>query len=375
MPAIDSVLVCQILFVVILWEVSKSVYRKFVGQGKPEKYTGPVVGDEELTVKVPRDPHFEIATDPPFGLVCSNPKAPHHFETEVTSGTYMVFHSPTGEGNRYGPDLFDYQEYFQGKSRLWEVRFHFKFKRALRDDEELVFGIELDEYLPLNALTRKAQAMIVACLQQACNGVYHSSGDDPTKTTGECEKPVCVLPLWAFDQFIETPEGEEPPSLGDPNFHEMGCKRYKRVSEYAKEIKELERRIRPGPTFTFAFWGVSRFLDAMNWSIVGVPLVSPEDITKFAGPPPVITTLYSLPRGDTKHLTSRKTYFFRAALWSSLRRPPADRIAEMLGTSVDTELLSTPAEKEKRTLRKRIGGFLKKFDANYGFSACTARER
>merc|ERR550539_1958253 len=125
-------------------------------------------------------------------------------------------------------------------------------------------------------------------------GLYQSPGDDPKKVRGERERPCCVLPMWAFDQFIETPEGQEPPSLSDPGFPDLGQKRYRRMAEYAKEIDALQKRIRVGPTYTLAFWGNSRFLDVMNWMIIGVPLATPLDFNRFAGKPPVYVAFYAL---------------------------------------------------------------------------------
>merc|ERR1719382_940107 len=111
--------------------------------------------------------------------------------------------------------------------------------------------------------------MIVSGIRQAVGGVYHSAGDNPAKVrAGEREQPHCVLPLWAFDQFIVTPEGEQPPCLWDPNFSEFGQRRYKRIANYAEEIEQLQKSFKVGPTYTFAFWGNSRFLDVINWMVI-----------------------------------------------------------------------------------------------------------
>jgi hypothetical protein len=373
MVSFDPHLALQVLLVVVAWEAVKRIWDS-IFQKPEDTLAQETVPDSDLHVKVPADPHFEFVFDPPRGLHFSNSPETYPFETSVTTGTVIVFHAPTGEGNRIGLEGFDFREYFQGKSRLWEVRVHMKFKRPLADDEELFFGIELDQYVPVGSMVGAAQHVIVGCLQQIAPGVYHTTGDDPSRTRGECERPACMLPLWAFDQFIVTPEGEEPPSLAHPHFSELGSKRYKRVAEYAKEIKEMVSSIQPGPTYTFGIWGASRFMDALNWKVVSVPVVGSEDFNKFAGRPPVSVTLYSIKQsdGENKHYQSRKTYFFKTALWSSKRRPPARRISELLGTSLETEMLESQ-ERPTKSLKRRFLGLVSTLDRNFGLSACTSR--
>merc|ERR1719410_2493075 len=173
--------------------------------------------------------------------------------------------------------------------------------------------------------TKQAQKLIIAAVNQAVGGLYQSPGTDPRKVTAgeECERPCCVLPLWAFDQFVETSENEQPPNLGDPDFPSMGKKRYRRIAEYSREIHDLKNRFTVGPTYTFAFWGTARFLDVMNWSLIGIPAVTPMDFNRFAGRPPVYAVIYALKpsqNGDSRHLTVRRDYVFRTAVWSSTRR-------------------------------------------------------
>eukprot|EP00428_Durinskia_dybowskii_P065123 CAMPEP_0170368818 /NCGR_PEP_ID=MMETSP0117_2-20130122/7655_1 /TAXON_ID=400756 /ORGANISM="Durinskia baltica, Strain CSIRO CS-38" /LENGTH=316 /DNA_ID=CAMNT_0010623501 /DNA_START=9 /DNA_END=955 /DNA_ORIENTATION=+ len=311
--------------------------------------------------------------DPPCGLHYSNPKEPFSFESECTKGTYLFFHPPTGPSTQTGPDGFDYGEYFLCKSRRWEMRVHMTFKRPPPPDEGLFFGVQLEEYVPMSRATQKAQKMIVAGIRQAVGGVYHSPGDDPSRVVGPLEMPHCVLPLWAFDQFIETPEGEEPPCLWDPNFSDFGQRRYKRIAKYSEEIGNLQKSFKVGPTYTFAFWGNSRFLDVLNWTVVGIPVVTPVNFNKFAGKPPVHVVLYSVkndPEGkESRHLQSRKTYYFRAAIWSSSVRPSLARIEALTGAAAAGMDAAGFAEALRPTsFQRRFQGFLKKI-------SCTGASR
>mmetsp|Transcript_20259 Transcript_20259/g.44237 ORF Transcript_20259/g.44237 Transcript_20259/m.44237 type:complete len:384 (-) Transcript_20259:292-1443(-) len=358
---------------VVVWELLKFLFSKVM----PTAHEAPDTEETQAQFEdlpVPPEPHCEVAPHPPQGLHWSNPKEPFPFESETCHGTYLFFHPPTGPNTSEGPEGFDYQDYFRGKSRLWEIRLHFKFTSLPKDGEDMFFGIELEDYVPMSRPTAQAQKVVVAGIKQAIGGLYHSIGDNPANMkSGEMEHPVCVLPLWAFDQFIVTPEGEEPPSLSDPNFGSFGKKRYQRIAEYAKEIDEVKRTLSIGPTYTFAFWGNSRFLDVLNWTVIGVPLVTPIGFNKFAGRPPVHVVLYSLKENkeDPRHLRSKKTYYFRAALWSSAFRPDRRRIEALTGEAdKSAEVLDdvSPSGKPK-SLKRRFRGFMRRIED------CTVRTK
>jgi hypothetical protein len=198
----------------------------------------------------------------------------------------------------------------------------------------MFFGIELEDYVKVNPAMQRVMAVAVAAVRRAVGAVYHSIGDDPSKVEGECEKPTFVLPMWAFDQFIETPDGQEPPKLTDVNFPQIGQHRSNRVKEYAQEIDALTKNLRVGPTYSFAFWGSSRFTDLFTWRLTGIPLVTPVDLHKLAGAPPLHAVLYSLEPSenqDSRHLAPRKNYYFKAAIWPSLQRPKRSRFEALTG--------------------------------------------
>jgi len=300
---------------------------------------GKADGFSEATFRdlaLPREPHLEIAMDPPCGLHHSNPQEPFRFENDLAYGEYLFFHPPTegAEPSRPLSGGLNYEEYFRGKTRIWELRVQFHFKQAPDPDLDLFFGTESEEYVPLAAAAKQVLSLAVATVRTAVGGLYHTPGDDPKQVSGEVEKPCFMLPLWAFDQFIETPEGEKPPTLSDVNFPSLGSRRYGRTSQYVQEISELKRSIRNGPTYTFAFWGSSRFGDVINWRLLGIPMVGPIDLDRFVGKPPLYCVLYSLApddQGEKRHLASRKRYFFRAAIWSSLHRPQRKLLEALTG--------------------------------------------
>jgi len=281
--------------------------------------------------QIPPGKKLEIALDPPSGLHWSNPEEPFAFETELCRGTYFFFHPPTdGRAPRGALGGLDFAEYFRGKTRLWELRMQFTIKTSLCS-KDLYFGVELEEYVHLPAAAKRVVQLSVAAIRQALGGVYHTQGDDPAKARDgeEVERPTVVLPLWAFDQFIITPAGEEPPELTSPDFPEYGSRRKGRIAEYIREMDALVANLGPGPTYTLAFWGNSRFLDVMTWKLRGVPVVTPYDFEPLIGQPPVYAVIYALSaptelgrdgKPESRHLPSRKKYLFRAAIWNSERR-------------------------------------------------------
>jgi len=286
----------------------------------------------------PVHPREEGTMTPSMGPVFSNADETSPFDNEFASGTFLSMHRPTYDKALDKSGDYKFSEHFAGKKRLWEARVQFCFKKP-PDSTELLFGIELEQYVPLNAPTKSVMEIVVSMLKATVgDSIHHSPGDDPQTTSGELERPMFMMPLWAFDQFIVTPEGQEPPKLNDPNLPNLGKKRSGRVDEYRRELDELQFRV--GPTYTFSFWGISRFLDKLRWEVRGIPIVTPLDFDKFCGRPPVHVVLYTLKKNQGKdaekrHLDSRKNYYFNVAFWSSNRRPDPKQIEDLMKTGGD----------------------------------------
>jgi len=359
----------------ICWKVVKLMLERYEVAGtkiqRIERPQEPAIEVEDYPeLHIPPHPHVEVATSPSIPLTISNSIVPSSFDNEYASGQFLVFHPPTVDGvDKWCAD------YFKGKTRRWELRAHFKFKKPPTSDSNIFFAVELEEYVPMSAAIKRIQQMAVAAFNNVAGGVYHSPGDDPKIASGELEKPICALPLWAFDQFIVTPKGQEPPKLNDPSFPQYGSKRYKRVSEYIKEIEALRHSFDTEATFTFSTWGVSRFLDIINWDLVGLPFVTPIDFNKFAGKPPVYCCMYTLAPNsdgedkDIRHINSRKQYYFKAAVWSSLHRPEKHKFDMLTGASNIAEpLVDGARSNSSKGLWHRAKGFVMG-----PLSCCTSR--
>jgi hypothetical protein len=215
-----------------------------------------------------------------------------------------------------------------------------RFKKA--PEGPLQLGVELDEYVPLMGPTKAAMKAVVSAFKYVVgDDLYHSVGDDPTCTKGELERPIFSMPLWCIDQFIETPEGETPPDMTDPNFGTWGLQRAGDYKAYEQTLRST--KFRPGPTYTFNFYSISPFLDNVMWKIGGIIPGVTIDMNQFCGRPPIHLVLYSLkppPKGsehDQRHVDSRKDYCFHMVFWSTLRPPPSERVRQLLPHSYAAE--------------------------------------
>lgn len=353
-----------LLLCYILLQLSKSG-----SKASSENRLESAVDDEGLAnlglSAMPPGKKLEVALDPPVGLHWSNPEEPFPFETELCRGSYFFFHPPTdGRAFRGAAGGLDFAEYFKGKTRLWELRIQFQVKNAM-PSKDMYFGVELEDYVHLPAAAKRVVQLSVAAIRQAVGGVYHTQGDDPAKVSPheECEKPTIVLPLWAFDQFIITQPGEEAPDMTSPDFPEYGSRRKGRIAEYIREMDDLVENLGPGPTYTLAFWGNSRFLDVMSWKLRGIPLVTPFEFEPLIGRPPVYAVAYCLTtaepgrdgKAETRHLPSRKKYIFRAAIWNSEKRITQELFEKLTGLR-SSERYGTQESTEKKRPK---GGFVK----------------
>eukprot|EP00448_Togula_jolla_P024753 CAMPEP_0170592190 /NCGR_PEP_ID=MMETSP0224-20130122/12797_1 /TAXON_ID=285029 /ORGANISM="Togula jolla, Strain CCCM 725" /LENGTH=394 /DNA_ID=CAMNT_0010916089 /DNA_START=103 /DNA_END=1284 /DNA_ORIENTATION=+ len=280
----------------------------------------------------PSEPHEEAVFLPGRELGWNNAPDPLPFENDGCSGHFISLHRATYDKALDRSGDYPYGHYFLKKSRVWEARMQLRFKDPPPKIADLFFGIELDDYVHMSAGTKRTMSFFVRTLKGVVGKqVYHSPGDNPDLVSGLIEQPTFVMPVWAFDQFIVTPEGEEPPRLNDPDIEFMGSKRVKRVNEFRKELEALDLQV--GPVYTFFFWGISKWLDKINWQVL-IPLTSvPISFNKFCGNPPVRVVMYTLNKGrstEKRHLKSFKKYYLNFAFWSSLNRPSAEKVKELM---------------------------------------------
>lgn len=289
-------------------------------------------------------------------------------ETDLCKFVRVVaLHKPTHESWREKKGAYPYGWHLKGRKRIWEIRLQMQFK--VLPQGRLYFGLELSKYVPLSQTSRQMQGVLVRALRGCVgNDLYHSPGDDPATVEGEAEPPTFVMPLWAFDQFAVNDPGQEPALCSD--LTGVGYKRTEGVKSYINDVSEMVNNLRTDKVYTFCFWGVSQFLDCINWEVKGL---SPwgVDFNRFAGAAPVYVGMYERPdeehSKEARHLLSQKRYFFRVAMWSEYKPPPREELEKMVGKQAFAEEEELSIQKSSRT-----PGTKQKLNI---FACCTARER
>jgi len=294
--------------------------------------------DEIGFSEIPDYVHMQGALLPDGRFGIANPHGPYQFDNEFCWGLILPLFRPTLNKTLDTADGWAYGSHFQNRKRLWEIRYEIHIKKPF--EGPLLLGLQGHAYTPITRSTQMMSEVIKAAVKRLMGGTfYYSPGDDPQKVKGERELPICSVPLWAFDQFIETPDGERPPSLTHPKFHTMGQTRGNNLRAFVKRMSELQ--LRPGPTYTFGFWGISQLFDALKWELQIVARGAGVDFNRFCGGPPVHQVLYTLDKSedknDQRHLESRKNYFLRFAFWSS-QKPPSKKVIRELIPEQDAHI-------------------------------------
>jgi len=263
----------------------------------------------------------------------------HHTENEYCSATWMSMTRPTDDPELDASNQYPYAEHFKGRRRLWEVRWQIRIKVAPR--KPLFFGIQLAEYVPVAGWAKAIQKSTVGLLRKAAGGdIYHSCGDNPAAAVpscGEIEEPVFAMPLWAFDQVIESEVGQEPDIR---NLKGLGILRTDGRRKFMQHMSQLE--LRTDRVYTLAFWCISRWVDALNWRMLGV-VPGGVDFNVMCGRPPIHIVIYELEDAidpqEKRHLESRKNYYFHSALWSERFPPAPGHLKELLPQNSHADLV------------------------------------
>jgi len=129
------------------------------------------------------------------------------------------------------------------------------------------------------------------------------------------------------DQYIPSLAGEAQPDLLDASFPKLGRLKVNNPSAYRADLRKVS--IQPGECHTFAFWGVSRMVDLIEWKLQTIPFVKNTSMDAINGAPPVVLTIYVLNpggEGETRHLDSRMAVLWKTALWSTKYPPSPERL-------------------------------------------------
>jgi len=297
-------------------------------------------------MKKPRDGWQAAYKDP---LRWKFPQAPDEFrisgtprvdqsENDFCSTKLILMHCPTHDSRALANGEYPFSGHLHDKRRNWEIRLQLRFKKI---PERLFFGVELGSYVPVSGTARAVQKALVSACRKIVGDVYHSQGDDPSATAGECEVPSFVMPLWAFDQFEVSEPGSEPDLTSD--FSRVGKRRTDGVKAYVRDMQDTIDNFSTEKVYTFCFWGISQFLDCIRWEICGSMFPIRIDFNKLCGKPPVHITMYDIPGmtdtdKDQRHLSSKKRRCFHVAAWTGPRPASLDGQVEALVEQNDLEL-------------------------------------
>mmetsp|Transcript_101981 Transcript_101981/g.263595 ORF Transcript_101981/g.263595 Transcript_101981/m.263595 type:complete len:391 (-) Transcript_101981:252-1424(-) len=304
---------------------------------------------------------------PSKGAHRANTRKPFQGETDLASLKILVLHRPTHDREREASGQYPYSEHFMGRRRTWEVRVQVRFKKVPQG--AIYFGLET-RYIAGHTMSpgvRRIKNMLLGMVRGVIGKEFHHSpGDDPETTEGEAEPPTFAMPLWAIDQFHVAEDGEEPDLTAD--FTGIGHKRTGGVNRYIEAMRTMLDSLSCDKVYTFCFWGISQFVDGHNWEFRSKFFTM--DANKLCGAPPVYVVAYELEaHPDLRHLVSRKSYYFKVALWSALKPPEPEIMKELLGNALE-HTNGDGQEQIRPTCWTRKGGG---WDFMNMFSSCTGR--
>eukprot|EP00931_Biecheleriopsis_adriatica_P120755 TRINITY_DN95854_c0_g1_i1.p1 TRINITY_DN95854_c0_g1~~TRINITY_DN95854_c0_g1_i1.p1 ORF type:complete len:425 (-),score=79.33 TRINITY_DN95854_c0_g1_i1:26-1264(-) len=270
---------------------------------------------------------------PSNGVHRANSRQTQFFENDLCSAHCVAMHRPTHEPGREATGDYPYSWHLAGRKRLWEIRVQLRFKKV--PTSKLYFGIELSDTEAASSSARQMKALLVRGVQSVVGEFYYSDGEEPVEGQ-EVEPPTFVMPLWAFDQFDVSEEGQEPDITGD--MENIGKRRTSGLKAYVQDLKECIDNFSTGKVYTFSIWGVSQFLDCMRWEARGVIPGMSWNFSRFGLRPPLNIAIYEIPEShpDCRHLISRKRYYLSVAMWSMLQPPEQGKLRDLLGQHADS---------------------------------------
>lgn len=249
-------------------------------------------------------------------------------------------HRPTHDPARDKAGDYPFSWHMAGRKRIWEVRLQISFKRI--PTGKMFFGVEMQPAPNHGSASHNRIKSLLLRVVRGCigDGFYETPGDDPTSTVGEVEPPTFAMPFWAMDQFHVAEPGEQPDMLGD--LSEYGTKRTDGMKAYVAAMQNVMDTLSTEKVYTFCFWGVSQFVDAINWEFRGLFPGLKVDVNSFVGTPPIYIAAYALQDDreqsevtkPQRHYMSQKQYIFKVALWTNKKPPQPEVLAELLGPKV-----------------------------------------
>lgn len=258
------------------------------------------------------------------------------FETETFKGICMLM-------VRTEPLDPNFESFFLGKKRQFEVQVQGKFKRE--PIGEMFVGAEASQRVGMGIITRTISRGILKLCSTMVNDLHYAFGEPVEEP--DHQMPHLVAPLFpTFDKVLVTPKGETPPPLGTPFNEDL---EYRKLRTKFKSIEEA--RVDLETTYSFSVntsnWSLT------NWTLVGIPMVRGMDLRNLIADASVQLVGYEMPKHEiektpTLHPQRCLQYMFKLRLTPV--EPESMELVELPVGLSDDDLEETYAEGEEALL-------------------------
>jgi len=277
---------------------------------------------------------------PSQGIYHGDVVQPVSHENDFMKVTAVFIHRPTDCPATIAQGEYPWSEHFHGRKRFWEFRLQIQYRRLPAAPQSQYFGLELSQPTTApSAIKSAVRSAILGMLRKGCGDIFYVSvGDIPDGSVGEAEQSTVAIPITASDQFHVCPKGDLPPDIAEPlGLAGKGMLRANGRAAYTKALTAKLENLSCDEVYTFGIWGIAQFIDVAQWQMRGAG--TSMEITSILGGRriPINGAFYELLPGQTpgesRHLDSRKNYWFQGALWSVLQPPNADSLPVVPGAS------------------------------------------
>lgn len=243
---------------------------------------------------------------------------PVALETEDFAGRILILNRPQPE-----PEEWTYKELFKGKQRHFQLRLQGRFKSE--PSQDVFLSVETPNAIPCETMRKKAASLMMKLcskLVELRGFEFYYNMDWKKFPDSDILRPHCTIPLRGADFLVQTPDGEEPPSIMS-NMDTMPAAPKKAVSFNTRD------------TYTFAWW--SKYVDLFAWRTSNFPMGLNGPLEQYVGRE-ICASLFRLPlEEELKAMEadglpppndwlceSQKLTFFRLKLTHSAMTEPAE---------------------------------------------------
>ncbi|KAF0703526.1 hypothetical protein AaE_015330 [Aphanomyces astaci] len=214
-------------------------------------------------------------------VIVPNSDAPIRFENELFSGQILFL-------LKTDPMPSKWSHLFAGRRRSFWIQLQGRFKQP--PVGQVYIGGEVPRKMHLGLITRSFCGILLGVLNLLVVCLYYSLGlsspDDVSHASDEELGHICFPLHSSVDEFVCTPSGQVPPSLGVESFGESAAARAERKA--SKDLYKYNTQ----DTYTFSFF--SFYIDFVTWKLVHVPGLPTINLERFWDSMPLRIVSYSV---------------------------------------------------------------------------------